>query len=135
MWTYRPPLADMRFVIEDVLQASASWAEVPAFADLDIDTAAQVLEQAGKFAAEVLAPINSAADRQGCRWHDGMVTTPAGYRQAYQAFIDRGWPALACDPDDGGQGLPQLLHTALNEMIAAANHGWTMYPGAAARRL
>ena len=127
MWTYRPPLADMRFVIEEVLHASASRADVPAFADLDIDTAAEVLAQAGRSAAEVLAPINAAADLQGCRWHGGAVTTPDGYRAAYLALVDGGWPATACDPDDGGQGLPQVLQVALVEMLAAANHGWTMY--------
>jgi alkylation response protein AidB-like acyl-CoA dehydrogenase len=129
MWSYQPPLRDMRFVMEDVLGASAAWRELPAFAELDADTAGQVLEEAGKFAAGVLAPINGAADLQGCTWRDGAVTTPTGYREAYRAFVEGGWPALACDPDDGGQGLPLLLNAALNEMLAAANHGWTMYPG------
>jgi alkylation response protein AidB-like acyl-CoA dehydrogenase len=129
MWTYTPPLRDMQFVIEDVLGAPAMWREMPAFAELDADTARQVLEEAGKFAASVLAPINAAADLEGCHWRDGEVSTPAGYRQAYRAFVDGGWAALACDPEDGGQGLPALLNAAFNEMIAAANHGWTMYPG------
>ncbi len=90
-----------------------------------------MLEEAGRFASEVLAPINGAADLEGCRWRpeDGAVTTPAGYRAAYRAFVDGGWPALACAPEDGGQGLPQLLNAALYEMLAAANHAWTMYPG------
>ena len=129
MWSYTPPLRDMQFVIEDVLQAPAHWAAMPAFAEIDADTARAVLEEAGKFASEVLAPINSAADLQGCRWHDGEVRTPDGYPQAYAAYVQGGWPALSCHPDDGGQGLPALLDAALNEMIAAANHGWTMYPG------
>jgi alkylation response protein AidB-like acyl-CoA dehydrogenase len=129
MWTYSAPLRDMRFVIEDVLGAPAEWAETPAFECLDADTARQVLEEAGKFASGVLAPINSAADLQGCRWHDGQVSTPDGYREAYRAFVDGGWAALACDPAHGGQGLPLVIAAAFNEMIAAANHGWTMYPG------
>ncbi|MBN8511360.1 MAG: acyl-CoA dehydrogenase family protein [Burkholderiales bacterium] len=129
MWSYTPPLRDMQFVIEDVLQAPAAWAAIPALAELDADTARAVLAEAGRFASEVLAPINSAADLQGCRWRDGVVTTPAGYREAYAAYVQGGWPALSCRPDDGGQGLPVLLDAALNEMIAAANHGWTMYPG------
>jgi alkylation response protein AidB-like acyl-CoA dehydrogenase len=102
---------------------------MPHFAELDADTARAVLEEAGKFASEVLAPINSAADLQGCTWRDGEVSTPAGYREAYAAFVEGGWPALPCHPEDGGQGLPALLDAALGEMIAAANHGWTMYPG------
>jgi len=129
MYSYTPPLRDMRFVIEDVLQAPTGWAAMPDFAEIDADTARAVLDEAGKFAAEVLAPINAAADLQGCRWHDGAVSTPAGYREAYAAYVAGGWPALSCHPDDGGQGLPALLDAALNEMIAAANHGWTMYPG------
>jgi alkylation response protein AidB-like acyl-CoA dehydrogenase len=129
MWSYTPPLRDMQFVIEDVLRAPSAWAAMPAFAEIDADTARAVLEEAGKFAAEVLAPINSAADLQGCTWRDGEVRTPDGYPQAYAAYVQGGWPALSCHPDDGGQGLPALLDAALNEMIAAANHGWTMYPG------
>ncbi len=129
MWSYTPPLRDMQFVIEDVLQAPAHWAAMPAFAEIDADTARAVLEEAGKFAREVLAPINAAADLQGCSWRDGEVRTPDGYPQAYAAYVQGGWPALSCHPDDGGQGLPALLDAALNEMIAAANHGWTMCPG------
>jgi alkylation response protein AidB-like acyl-CoA dehydrogenase len=129
MWRYEAPLRDMRFVIEEVLGAPASWTRMPAFDGLDGDTAAEVLNQAGRFAAEVLAPLNGPGDLAGCQWRDGVVTTPPGYRQAYQAFVEGGWPALACDPDCGGQGLPQLVNAALYEMLAAANHGWTMYPG------
>ena len=129
MWNYTAPLRDMRFVLEDVLGAPAAWAAMPAFADLDADTARQVLEEAGKFASGVLAPINAAADLQGCRWQDGQVSTPDGYREAYRAFVDGGWAALACEPAHGGQGLPMVIAAAFNEMIAAANHGWTMYPG------
>ncbi len=129
MWSYSPPLRDMQFVIEDVLGAPAAWGDMPAFAGLDAATARAVLDEAGKFAAGVLAPINGAADLEGCIWKDGEVQTPAGYREAYRAFVEGGWAALACDPEDGGQGLPALLNAAFNEMIAAANHGWTMYPG------
>jgi alkylation response protein AidB-like acyl-CoA dehydrogenase len=129
MWRYDPPLRDMRFVIDEVLGAPAAWAGMPAFDGLDASTAAEVLAQAGRFAAEVLAPLNGPGDLAGCTWRDGAVTTPPGYAAAYRAFVDGGWPALACDPACGGQGLPQLLNAALYEMLAAANHGWTMYPG------
>ena len=129
MWTYAAPLRDMHFVIEEVLAASSGWREMPAFVDLDAATARQVLEEAGRFAAGVLAPINAPGDLQGCTWRDGVVTTPDGFREAYAAYVDGGWAALACHPEDGGQGLPELLNAAFGEMSAAANHAWTMYPG------
>ena len=129
MWTYEAPVSDMVHLLTRVLGAPASWAAQPAFADLDADTAAEVLAQAGRFASEVLAPTNAPGDVQGCTWSPEGVTTPPGYRAAYRAFVDGGWPALACTPDVGGQGLPQVLNMALFEMLAAANHGWTMYPG------
>ncbi|WP_280154403.1 acyl-CoA dehydrogenase family protein [Piscinibacter sp. XHJ-5] len=129
MWHYDAPLREMRFVIEDVLQAPAAWRSMPAFADLDMDTAAEVLAQAARFASEVLQPLNGPGDREGCRLVQGHVKTPAGFAQAWASFVEGGWPALACDPDVGGQGLPQLLNAALFEMLVSANHAWTMYPG------
>ena len=129
MWSYQAPVADMLYVMTRVLDAPASWSTIAAFDDLDADTAREVLEQAGRFAGEVLAPINASADLAGCVWTADAVSTPAGYPAAYQAFVAGGWPALACAPEAGGQGLPQLLNAALFEMLAAANHGWTMYPG------
>jgi alkylation response protein AidB-like acyl-CoA dehydrogenase len=129
MWFYRAPVADMLHLMAQVLDAPASWAAQPAFSDLDAGTAQEVLNQAARFAGEVLAPTNAPGDLAGCDWRADGVTTPPGYRAAYQAFVEGGWPALACDPEAGGQGLPQLLNAALFEMLAAANHGWTMYPG------
>ena len=128
MYTYTAPLRDMQFVIEEVLGAPVAWREMQAFAELDADTVRQILEEAAKFASGVLAPINAAADLEGCTWRDGVVTTPVDYRSAYVAYVAGGWPALSCDPQDGGQGLPTLLNAAVNEMTAAANHAWTMYP-------
>lgn len=129
MWTYQPPLRDIRFVVEDVIGAPARWRGWPALAEVDADVARQVVEEAGRFAAEILAPTNQPGDTEGCRYEDGQVRTPAGFRDAYQAFVQAGWPALACDPAVGGQGLPHLLNAALYEMLTAANHAWTMYPG------
>jgi alkylation response protein AidB-like acyl-CoA dehydrogenase len=129
MWHYEPPLRDIRFVVEELLDLPAQWRTMPAYADLDANTARQVIEEAGKFAAEVIAPLNSVGDTEGCTWHDGAVTTPTGFREAYQAFVQAGWPALACDAAVGGQGLPQVLNAVLHEMLNAANHAWTMYPG------
>ncbi len=129
MWQYEAPLRDMRYVIEDLLGLPAQWATLPAFAELDADTARQVLGEAARFATEVLAPTNANGDLEGCTLKDGEVRTPSGFREAYRAFVEAGWPALACDPAVGGQGLPQVLNAALYEMLAAANHAWTMYPG------
>jgi alkylation response protein AidB-like acyl-CoA dehydrogenase len=131
MWHYQAPLRDMQFVLEDWLQAPATWAALPSFAEVDLPLALQVLEQAGRFSSGVLAPLNGSGDRQGCRWLDGDVSTPDGFADAYRAFVEGGWPALACDPEYGGQGLPQLLEAALQEMLYASNHAWAMYTGIA----
>jgi alkylation response protein AidB-like acyl-CoA dehydrogenase len=128
-WEYRAPLKDMRFVMERVLQAPASWAQCVALADLDLDTVDAVLAEASKFAAGVLLPVNASGDAAGCtRDEAGQVHTPPGYPEAYQAYVDGGWPALPCDPAWGGQGLPMLVDAAAREMLVACNHGWVMYP-------
>ena len=129
MWTWQAAVADIQHLLLHVLGAPARWAAQPAFADLDGDTAAAVLSEAGRFAAEVIAPLNAPGDQQGCRWSADGVRTPDGFAAAYQAFVAGGWPALAIAPEHGGQGLPQALNAALFEMLAGANHGWTMYPG------
>ena len=126
---YRPPLEDIRFVQQHWLDAEADWRRMPAHDALDQETADMVVEAAGRFCADVLAPLNGPADLQGCHLEEGRVRTPDGFPEAYAAFVEAGWPALACAPEAGGQGLPQLLDAALHEMLASANHGWTMYPG------
>jgi len=126
---YQPPLQDIRFVQQHWLGAEADWRRMPAHEALDQETADMVVEAAGRFCADVLAPLNGPADLQGCRLQEGRVRTPDGFPEAYAAFVEAGWPALACAPEAGGQGLPQLLDAALHEMLASANHGWTMYPG------
>ncbi|WP_462383012.1 acyl-CoA dehydrogenase family protein [Pseudomonas sp. Marseille-QA0892] len=129
MDVYRPPLDDMRFVLEHWLDAPAHWARTPAFCDLDVALAVQVLDEAGRFASAVLAPLNASGDREGCRLVDGRVKTPRGFPEAYAAYVDAGWPSLACEVEDGGQGLPGTLDAALQEMVYGANHGWAMYTG------
>ena len=126
---YTPPLADMAFVIEHWLNAPADWQRIAAFEAVDADTARMVCEAAGDFCVGQLAPINSSGDVQGCIFDNGQVRTPEGFSAAYRAYVAAGWPALACDPEVGGQGLPGLLDAALNEMIASSNHGWAMYLG------
>lgn len=131
MWSYQAPLRDMQFVLEHWLEAPEAWRRSPAFEALDLPLALQVLEQAGRFSQDVLAPLNASGDRQGCRWADGQVSTPQGFAEAYRAYVEGGWPALACAEALGGQGLPQLLDAALQEMLYASNHAWAMYTGIA----
>ncbi|MEY4712257.1 MAG: Acyl-CoA dehydrogenase [Pseudomonadota bacterium] len=127
--TYRPPLEDSQFIAFEVLRADRALAALPAFREVDRDLMTQVLDEAGKFVAEVVAPLQAVGDRVGCRFEQGRVTTPPGFRDAYQAFWQAGWPALSSAPEDGGQGLPAMLEAVLYEMLSAANHGWTMAPG------
>lgn len=131
MLNYQAPLDDMRFVIEHWLDARKDWEQTPAFADIDYPLAAQVLEEAARFAQEQLAPLNAPGDRQGCRLEQGQVKTPDGFAAAYQAYVEAGWPSLACEVESGGQGLPQLLNVGLLEMLYSTNHAWAMYPGIA----
>lgn len=131
MPSYTPPLRDMQFVIYEVLHADQHYAAIPEFAELDASTTAAILEEAGKFAAQVALPLNISGDTEGCHLDatSHEVTPPAGYKQAYDTFVQGAWPALSCDPAYGGQGLPTLLNQALYEMLNSANQAWTMYPG------
>ena len=129
MGSYIPPLRDMQFVLHEVLDIENVLQGLPAHADMDADTINAVIEEAGKFASEVLFPLNQSGDQEGCQWHDTVVTTPRGYKEAYQQYVQAGWPSLSCDEAYGGQGLPISLNNVLYEMINSANIAWTMYPG------
>ena len=129
MFSYQPPLKDIRFVLSELLDASATLSQLPAYAEVDDELTMQVAEEAGRFASEVLFPLNALGDREGCRYENGTVTTPPGFADAYRQFQEAGWPALACDPNYGGQGLPNTLNSVLYEMLSSCNHAWTMYPG------
>jgi alkylation response protein AidB-like acyl-CoA dehydrogenase len=130
MNAYRPQAADIGFILFDVLQAQDRLSELPALADnADPELLRQVLEEAGKFVGEVVAPLNRDGDEIGARFKDGAVTMPPGAREAYQAFWQAGWPALSAAPEDGGQGLPTVLEMVLYEWLSGANIGWTMAPG------
>ena len=95
-----------------------------------MDTVEAILEEAGKFTSEVLAPLNGVGDKQGCTWSpDFTVTTPDGFKAAYDQLVGGGWPALGSDPAYGGQGLPHVVNVAFSEMSSAANMAFAMYPG------
>ena len=128
---YIPPLRDMQFVMHELLDALPQLKEIPAYADLDADTINAVLEEGGKFAAEVLMPINHSGDREGCSLDKAShaVATPTGFKAAYAQYVEGGWPALSTDPAFGGQGLPHLVNQCFYEMLNSANQAWTMYPG------
>jgi len=128
---YTPPLRDMQFVMHELLDAVSVLKAIPRHAEIDADTLNAVLEEGGKFAAGVTAPLNLSGDAEGCRLDRATheVTTPKGFKEAYAQFVDGGWPALSCDPDYGGQGLPLILNQCFYEMMNSANQAWTMYPG------
>ena len=129
MNAYTPRTDDMHFVLSRVLNAPAQLQALPAFGEVDPDLMQQVLDEAGKFVGEVIAPLNRDGDEIGAHWKDGAVTMPPGFRDAYQSFWQSGWPALSASAENGGQGLPSVLEAMLYEMLSAANHGWTMAPG------
>ena len=133
MPTYTPPLRDMQFVMHELLDYPGQYAQLPAFAEVNRELIDQVVEEGGKFAAEVVYPLNRSGDVEGCHFDQatGAVTTPQGFKEAYRQFVEGGWPALSCGTEYGGQGLPRALNTALYEMLNSANQAWTMYPGLA----
>jgi len=131
MPTYTPPLRDMQFVMHEVFNVTADLQQIPKHADIDADTINAVLEEGGKFAAEVTFPLNISGDAEGCTIDQAThaVTTPKGFKEAYAKYIEGGWAALGCDPEFGGQGLPYVVNTMFYEMLNSANQAWTMYPG------
>lgn len=124
---FRAPTKDINFVLYDVLGAEQHYQRIGA-KEATRDLVEAVVNEGGKFAEEILAPLYQSGDK-GCEFNDGVVTTPAGFKEAYQQFVEGGWPALAGDPEYGGQGLPESLSVALNELVSTANWSWGMYPG------
>ena len=131
MPSYNPPLRDMQFLMHEVFKVTDDYQQMTAHAEVDADTINAVLEEAGKFAANVTFPLNISGDAEGCvlnkETHE--VTTPKGFKEAYQKYVEGGWPSLSCDTAYGGQGLPFAVNSAVYEMLNSANQAWTMYPG------
>ncbi|POA20555.1 acyl-CoA dehydrogenase [Pseudomonas sp. FW300-N1A1] len=129
MSDYKAPLRDMRFVLNEVFEVSRLWASMPALAELvDEETATAVLEEAGKVAAGLIAPLNRSGDEQGCTWSDGAVTTPDGFPAAYRAFAEGGWVGVGGDPAYGGMGMPKVIGAQVEEMVNGANLSFGLYP-------
>jgi alkylation response protein AidB-like acyl-CoA dehydrogenase len=127
MPSYTAPVKDMQFILHNVLNITAS--DVPGYGDLDEGFTAAVLEEAGRVATDVLAPLNAVGDREGCTLENGVVRTPKGFDAAFKVMKEGGWTALDCDPDYGGQGLPYLMGTAVGEIFVSANMAFNMYQG------
>ncbi len=126
---YTPPVRDTRFVLDHVVKLGAH-ADVPGFANASADMVEAILDEGGRFVAEVLFPLNQTGDAQGCTRHeDGSVTTPEGFRQAYAQFVESGWGTLAAPEDYGGQAMPHAVATAFQEYMISANMAFAMYPG------
>ena len=128
MQTYTAPLRDMRFVMHE-LHDSASLASLPGLEEITPELLDTVLEQAAKFIAATLLPLNASGDAEGCHFDDGVVRTPKGFKQAYKAFVEAGWGSLNADPQYGGQGLPECVSKLVEEMICGCNLSLGMYPG------
>ncbi|KQW69265.1 acyl-CoA dehydrogenase [Phenylobacterium sp. Root77] len=126
---YQPPVRDHIFLLRDVLEIE-KYANLPGFADASMDVIEQIVEEAGRFTGEVLAPLNSVGDKEGCVWSaDHTVKTPAGFKEAYAQLVEGGWPALGAEPAYGGQGLPHVVNLSFSEMSSSANMAFSMYPG------
>jgi len=128
---YNPPIRDMQFVLHEVLKIEDELKALPKHADVDADTINAVLEEGGKFASQVIFPLNLSGDAEGCHLDKTTheVTPPKGFKEAYATYVEGGWAALSCDPEYGGQGLPVALNQCFYEMLNSANQAWTMYPG------
>ena len=131
MPSYTPPLRDMQFVLHEVLNVTDDFKRMPKHAEIDHDTISAVLEEGGKFAAEVIFPLNQVGDQQGCTLDRDTheVKTPEGFKAAFEQYVQGGWPSLSADPEYGGQGLPVVVNQCFYEMLNSANQAWTMYPG------
>jgi len=124
---YIAPTKDMQYVLNDVLDVKNS--SIPGYSDLDADFLSAILEEAGKITSQVLAPLNTVGDQEGCHFENGVIRTPAGFKDAFEQVKEGGWTGIDCDPEFGGQGLPYLVGTAVGEMFASSNMAFGMYQG------
>ena len=127
MPTYTAPVKDMQFILHNVLNVTDTG--IPGYADLDQGFTAAILDEAGKLASEVLAPLNAVGDREGCRLENGVVHTPTGFKAAFEALKEGGWNGLDLPEDFGGQNLPYVIGTAVGEIFVSANMAFNMYQG------
>jgi hypothetical protein len=128
---YRAPLRDIQFVLNDLLDSEKHYASLNNCEQVDSDVLEAIIDNAAKFAEEVIAPLNSIGDEIGCKFENGKVTTPPGFKDAFKQYCEQGWQALGIPAEDGGQGLPGSLGIPTGEVIGSANWAWSMYGGLA----
>jgi alkylation response protein AidB-like acyl-CoA dehydrogenase len=129
MPSYKAPIRDLQFVFHELHEADRTLSALPGFDEVSPDLVDAILQEGGKICEELLQPLNQSGDLEGCRFEEGQVTTPTGFKEAYRTFIEGGWPSLAADPELGGQGLPETLSFMLEEMLCSANVSFSLYPG------
>ncbi|SEL03927.1 hypothetical protein SAMN05216262_10533 [Colwellia chukchiensis] len=129
MLSYKAPIADIKFLFEDVFNYYGHYQKHPEFAEATPDLVEAIFEECAKFSENELLPLNQSGDQEGCGFDNGQVTTPKGFKEAYQKYVEGGWPSLSHHVDHGGQGLPSSLGMVVSEMIGTANWSWAMYPG------
>ena len=128
MPVYRAPLGDFRFLMLELFEADKQT-DLPQYDQLTPDLIEDILTNAGKFAEEVLHPINQSGDEEGCHFENGVVRTPKGFKEAYKAYSDAGWGALSAPEKFGGANMPMMMTMAVAEMMSSANQSFSMYPG------
>ena len=128
MQYFKAPQKEALFVMNELLDFEKHYADL-GFTDATPDMVEAIFSEAAKFAENVLAPINANGDEEGCKWEDGDVTTPAGFKEAYKQYVDGGWTGMTHPEELGGQNLPYSLGSVMAEWFSSANHSWAMYPG------
>ncbi|MEE4895763.1 acyl-CoA dehydrogenase C-terminal domain-containing protein [Pseudomonas alliivorans] len=129
MADYKAPLRDMRFVLNEVFEVSKLWAQLPALAEtVDAETVEAILEEAGKVTSKTIAPLSRNGDEEGCHWKDTVVTTPAGFPEAYRTYAEGGWVGVGGNPDFGGMGMPKVVSAQVEEMLNSASLAFGLYP-------
>ncbi|MDO6458198.1 acyl-CoA dehydrogenase C-terminal domain-containing protein [Celeribacter halophilus] len=127
MPSYTAPTKDIQYVLHEVLNISGS--DIPGYSDLEPEFTEAILDAAGQLASDVIAPLNTIGDQEGCTFENGVITTPTGFKEAFEQVKEGGWPGLDLPEEYGGQGLPYLMSTAVGELFSAANQAFTMYQG------
>ncbi|MFD2229250.1 acyl-CoA dehydrogenase C-terminal domain-containing protein [Alkalimarinus sediminis] len=126
---YKAPLREINFVMKELLDSEGHYASFPGGEEATPEMVDAIIGEGAKFCEEVIAPLNQTGDQEGCTLVDGTVKTPSGFKEAYQQFVEGGWPTLSADPNFGGQGLPESVNIVISEMVGTANWSWGMYPG------
>jgi len=129
MTEYKAPIEDIKFVLDELLDIHNHYQKYPNFQEVTPDVLDMVLTECARLCETELAPINQSGDEEGCQWQDGKVTTPKGFKQVYQKYVEGGWQGISHPVEYDGQGLPNSIGLVRTEMIGTANWSWSMYPG------